>query len=607
MSSGAQFLPGAAAFAAAVVTMPIAKRIGRRFGIMSDRPSGDGEPVPVFGGASIVAAILIALAAAGALSAWIAAGALLLWLAGLTDDAIVLTPMQKLAGQFVAALVVVLSIPPLALTPWTPLNLAMEVVWLLASSNAFNLVDGLDGLAAGLGIISSAALAATAIIHGDTQLEAGAIAVGAALAGFLVYNWHPASIIMGDAGALPVGLLLGAFALEGAGLATNSHLTKYVFPVLVMVVPLLDTAIVSVTRLATGNPPSRRGMDHSHNRLRSLGLSEVRTAAVSWTVAALGALCAIAAGVLPHSQVLCALPFIVLAGAVIAMFMMDLTFDASPPSAVHGGVHRLARFILSLGYKRRIAEAVVDLALISAAYLGAWLIRLDFHVDDWMAEQMVWSLPWVLLATYAAFLMVGIYRGIWRYTGLSDGIRFANGAALAGIFIIGASMLVPVAISGSVLVLFVIIVFNLLIATRLSFQALRKGLNRLASPGGRVMVVGAGTVGEAAASYLLSGNGHSLRVIGFVDDDGFKRGKLVHGQRVLGSTSDLEEIYRAAPFDQLLIASDEVNDARVAELQAFAASRRIAVRRFLIQLRDVGGSAPAASLPNGTLIRNPGA
>jgi UDP-GlcNAc:undecaprenyl-phosphate GlcNAc-1-phosphate transferase len=103
----------------------------------------------------------------------------------------------------------------------------MEVVWLLASSNAFDLVDGLDGLAAGLGIISSATLTATAIIHGDARLAAGAIAIGASLAGFLLYNWYPASIIMGDAGALPVGLLLGAFALEGARLATNSHLTKY--------------------------------------------------------------------------------------------------------------------------------------------------------------------------------------------------------------------------------------------------------------------------------------------------------------------------------------------------------------------------------------------
>ncbi len=582
---------GTIALAVAVGTMPLARRLGRRFGIMSERTGMAGELVPVFGGASIVAAILLALGLSGALNAWVAAGALALWAVGLVDDAIVLTPWQKLAGQFVAALLVVFNLPVLALTPWMPANLAMEVIWLLGCSNAFNLVDGLDGLAAGLGIISSTALAATAVIYGDGRLAAGAIAVGAALAGFLLYNRYPASIIMGDAGALPVGLLLGAFALEGASLPANSHLTKYVFPVLVMLVPLLDTAIVSVTRLATGSPPSRRGLDHSHNRLLSLGLSELRTVAVSWAVAAVGAICAIAAAVLPHQYVVCVVPFIALAGAVIAMFMMDLTFDSNPPNVAYGYVHQLARFILSLGYKRRIAEGVVDLALISAAYLGAFLIRLDFRVDDWMADQMVWSLPWVMLATYAAFLLVGIYRGIWRYTGLSDGIRFANGAMLAGVFVVGLSMVVPIALSGSVLVLYVIILFNLLVATRLSFQALRKGLGRLSSRGGRVMVVGAGTVGEAAASYLLSQNGHSLRVVGFVDDDGFKRGKLVHGQRVLGATSDLEEIYRAVPFDQLLIASDDVSGARIAELQAFARPRSIVVRRFLIHLDDLTNSA----------------
>lgn len=175
---------------------------------------------------------------------------------------------------------------------------------------------------------------------------------------------------------------------------------------------------------------------------------------------------------------------------------------------------------------------------------------------------------------------------------------------LAGVFLVVLSMVapVPIALSGSVLVLYVIILFNLLIVTRLSFQALRKGLGKLSSVGGRVMVVGAGTVGEAAATYLLSGNGHSLRVVGFVDDDGFKRGKLVHGQRVLGSTSDLEEVYRTVPFDQLLIASDEVSDACVAELRAFAT----AVRRFLIQLNDLADSTAvsvAATRPNGSVAR----
>jgi len=495
----------------------------------------------------------------------------------------------------------VLTLPQLPLTPWAPVNATLEIIWLLATTNAFNLVDGLDGLAAGIGIIAALALGVTGALHANSALAAGGLAVGGALAGFLAYNYYPASIFMGDAGALPIGLLLGVFALQGAGLASNSRLTKYVFPVLAMLVPLLDTAIVTVTRLATGNAISRHGLDHSHHRLLSLGLSERTSAFVCWSVASLSAACAIAMSLLPHRYVLMALPLIALAAAVIALFMMDLTFDSTAPGLAYGESIGLARFILNLGYKRRIAEAVVDLALISAAYFGAFMLRLEFTIDDGLAEVMVRSLPWVILLTYAAFLLVGIYRGIWRYTGLSDGIRFASGAVLAGVFVAAGSLIVPIGLSGSVLVLFMIILFNLLLVTRLSFQTLRHGINHLAAPGRRVVVVGAGQVGTAAASYLSSERGQGLRLVGFVDDDGFKLGKLLLGQRVLGSVEDLEEVFSVTPFDELLVA-EELSEDRLAQICGFAEEHGLTVRQFRIQVSDLGAPPSAPILRAGAAI-----
>lgn len=136
---------------------------------------------------------------------------------------------------------------------------------------------------------------------------------------------------MGDAGALPLGYMLGVLALQGGALATNSRLTLWVFPVLVMLVPLLDAGIVTAARLATGKPISRHGLEHVHDRLRSLGLTEWRAVASIWAAATVAAGCAIAANLLPHEYVVAALPFIALAAAVIALFLIDLTFDASPP------------------------------------------------------------------------------------------------------------------------------------------------------------------------------------------------------------------------------------------------------------------------------------
>jgi UDP-GlcNAc:undecaprenyl-phosphate GlcNAc-1-phosphate transferase len=364
-----------------------------------------------------------------------------------------------------------------------------------------------------------------------------------------------------------------------------------------MLMPLLDTGIVSVTRLATGSAISRHGLDHSHNRLLSLGLSTRVVAAVAWAIGGVGAAWAVAASLVPHAYLLTILPFTMVAAATVALFMMDLTFDTNPPGLAYGYGQGLARFILSFGYKRRIAEALVDVALISASYFGANLLRRNFVIDDGMISALMYSLPGVLLATYPAFMIAGIYRGIWRYTGLSDGIRFANGAVLAGIFIVPASTVLPIDLSGSILVLYVILIFNLLVLTRSSFQTIRRAIGHLAAPTERVVVIGAGRIGTAAVSYLFSERRQEIRLVGFIDDDGFKLGKLVHGQRVLGSSADLERVYRSSPFDQVLIADDEISPERLERISEFAHHHKLIMRRFTIALSNVHNREESPALP----------
>ena len=591
-----------AAFAIAAGTIPLARRLALRLGISAHRASvaSGEEQIPVFGGTSIVVGIVASMAMFGTLPGWLVFAAVSLWIVGAIDDARELRPREKLAAQVIVAIAVVVALPRFALTPWPAADFAIAVFWLVASSNAFNLIDGLDGLAAGTGIIVALAIAATGIVHHDSLLAAEGLAIAGSLAGFLVFNFPPASIFMGDAGALPIGLLLGAMSLHAGMLVHNSHLTKYAYPLLVMLMPMLDTGIVSVTRLATGNAISRHGLDHSHNRLLSLGLSERSTIAVGWAIAAVGALCAVTASLLPHPYLLTMLPFAMVAAAIIALFMMDLTFDTNPPGLAYGYVQGVARVILSFGYKRRIAEALVDVALISGAYLGANLLRRNFVIDDYIVNALTYSLPGVMLATYPAFLMAGVYRGIWRYTGLSDGIRFANAAVLAGVFMVPASMILPIYLSGSILVLYVILLFNLLVVTRSSFQSLRRAVAYLAAPTERMIVVGAGRTGTAAATYLFSERGRAVRLVGFVDDDAFKLGKLVHGQRVLGTCADIEQVYRSSPFDQMLVADDQISHDRLERLSAFANRHDIPLRRFTIALSEVRDYSIAAPAPIAT-------
>src|SRR5581483_7436520 len=605
----------AASFGLAAALTPLAKLVARRLAVVAEpsEESGHPEATPVLGGVAIVSAVIATLAMTGALPPWMAAGMLVLLTVGVVDDKMALTPSRKLALELVVvAGFLAFGPPPPEVTRWPLLNLLGAGFFMTAVINAFNLIDGLDGLAAGVGIAAAGAIGVAAWWSQDTGLVCATAAAAGAFAAFLLFNFHPASIFMGDSGALPMGFLLGAMALEGSALQANSHLSKAVFPLLVMLVPLFDTSIVTVSRAATGNPISRRGLDHSHHRLLMLGLTVRRAVLVSWGLAVAGALCAAAVTLLNHAYLLSALPWVSAVIAVIGLFMVDLTFDGRAPAVAYSYLQGGARYLLSLAYKRRLAEGVLDLALIPAAYFGASLLRRDFLINDALVGSMIRSTPLLLVATYGAFGLTGVYRGIWRYAGLADIIRFANGALLAGILLGLATLFVPMEISGSIIVLYVILLFNLLVFTRLSFQALRRAIALLAMPTERVLIVGAGRTGEAAVRYIFSGSDRCTRLVGFVDDDAFKEGKLVHGHCVLGPIDELERIYAATGFHRILIATDDVGEERLATVAEFANDRHLTIERFSIGVSQFvaasnasGASArrmPAAVAPSAPAI-----
>jgi UDP-GlcNAc:undecaprenyl-phosphate GlcNAc-1-phosphate transferase len=405
---------------------------------------------------------------------------------------------------------------------------------------------------------------------------------------------------MGDGGALPLGLLLGIMALHVGGLSGHSKLAHYVVPLLIMVVPLLDTTIVSVSRIATGTPVSRRGLDHSHHRLLALGLSDQRAAALCWCVALVAGGCAVFIALMTYPYLVATLPLMLAVFGLVGLFMIDLTFDSNSPSVVHGYVHGMARLVVSWTYKRRLAEALFDLAIIPAAYFCAFLLRLDFMIDEGRVGAILGTMPWVMAATYAAFIVAGVYRGIWRYAGFSDILRFANGSILAGIFIVVISLVHPLSLSGSIAVLYVILLFNLLVASRFSFQALRKAMALMAAPADRVLIVGAGLLAETAVRYLASGSDR-VGIVGFVDDDNFKLGKVVHGRPILGSVDDLEVILARTWFNQILIAAEGLPEERMAAVWKLATRHQIAVRRFAIGLSEMV-SLPADGIERSSAI-----
>ncbi len=533
---------------------------------------------------------------------WMLTFSAALFAVGLVDDIAELRPRVKLGWQVVIIVLFAAWGPQLDLLPYHWTNVALTIFWLVTTTNAFNLIDGLDGLAAGVGILSSLTVAAVAGLHGHTVTMIAAASLAGALGGFLLFNLPPASTFMGDEGALSVGLILGILSIQASHAGEGSWPARFAVPLLIVMVPLLDIVTVTMTRLATGNPISRRGLDHSHHRLFRLGLSGARATATLVALQGLAAGCAVFLTLIPGYEVVLMLPYIAIVFALVALFLMDRSFDTESPGLTLD-LPVFARFLLSAAYKRRIVEVMLDLMLACAAFSGAMLIRFEFEVPPNIVAAMLVTLPAVMLATCAAFLLTGVYKGIWRYSGVDEAVRFAASAVIAGLMTWGLSSLTNFAIPPSACVVFVILLFNLLIATRWSFHVFNRMVRMLATSGHRVVIVGADARGQAAVMHLFnartSGSDNSgSGLIGVIDDDTFKRGKLFHGYPVLGSISDLEEIFARTAFDEILIAQDDLRGAQLDSLKSFTTTRGLNLRQFSLDVTDIcaprGGDLPAA-------------
>ena len=255
---------------------PVVGEAARRFGIL-DRPDGRLKthtgPVPYLGGLALGLAFCLSLALVfrfdQRVTGLLLAGAVALLL-GLVDDLGRLSWRVKLAGQGLAVLVllkngVVSDIA--ALSP--PVNLALSALWLLTLINAFNLIDIADGLAPGVALFASAAFVVVAIFDGSALLAIFAATLFGALAGFLPFNFTPARIYLGDAGSMFLGITLGGISLSGSYTAASAW--GLLAPVLILAVPLFDTAFVMAVRLARGDNPCLGSPDHFAVRLRRAG------------------------------------------------------------------------------------------------------------------------------------------------------------------------------------------------------------------------------------------------------------------------------------------------------------------------------------------------
>lgn len=271
---------------------PIMARAALRFGIV-DRPDGklknQKEPVPYLGGLAVYIAFLVTLAFVFTFDKEVIGlllGGTLLLLLGLVDDLGVLSPHVKLLGQCLAAFVMVKSgikIQVAFLPDW--LNIILSGLWIVAVTNAFNIIDIMDGLAAGVASVCCLALSYVAVVNGRPVIAMMTLSLAGAMIGFLRYNFAPARIYLGDTGSLFIGCMIAAICLIGSYTAKNK--IGILVPIVVLGVPLFDMMFVSYIRWRRGMSILLGSPDHFALRLRKWRLTTRQTVLCSYGLSVL--------------------------------------------------------------------------------------------------------------------------------------------------------------------------------------------------------------------------------------------------------------------------------------------------------------------------------
>ncbi|MBO9308324.1 MAG: undecaprenyl/decaprenyl-phosphate alpha-N-acetylglucosaminyl 1-phosphate transferase [Chloroflexi bacterium] len=269
----------AVGFAASVSLAPLTRRLAQRIGLV-DKPSArkvHQVPMPLMGGLAIYLAFLLALLIFGNQPAHlneliaIVLCASFLAAIGFWDDRKELRPRTKYASQLAVALFCAAVGLRVDLFGNLLLDVALTVFWYVGIINAVNFLDNMDGLAAGSSAIAAFFLFLLSALQGQTLVSSLSAALCGALIGFLIYNFNPASMFMGDMGSLPIGFLLAVLGLK-LRFATQAPAASWMIPILVLGLPIFDTTLVVFTRLREGRSPAQGGKDHCSHRLVAMGL-----------------------------------------------------------------------------------------------------------------------------------------------------------------------------------------------------------------------------------------------------------------------------------------------------------------------------------------------
>jgi glycosyltransferase involved in cell wall biosynthesis/UDP-N-acetylmuramyl pentapeptide phosphotransferase/UDP-N-acetylglucosamine-1-phosphate transferase len=586
-----------ASFVAALVLSAVLVRIGRaiasRLGpTYLTRERGRARK-PIVGGIAIALTLLaysIPAQTYRALPVLLVSSAVLLFV-GMVSDLRRLKPATRVVAMIVVACVFLFFDFRLHWSNSVTFDSVLTVLWIVGIIGAFNILDTMDGLCGGIALIAGAgfllttgpsAVAADSVLFLPTQHVS--ILLGA-ITGFLAYNVHPASVALGTGGSLLIGLNMAAMTLNVGRGRSVDLLSILAVPLLVLLIPMVNQALPALARMlpqAGATPPA----DRRAPPLVAIGLPEGTAVALLCVLAAATGLIGVLVGRSQQGVLLQALFTIGMMLFAVYLARVHVHEDAVP------GAVSIPRFDLEFGYPRRVAEVLLDLLLISVAYYGAYRLRFEGEFARYF-DYFAQSLPVVLGVQIVVLFAVGVYRGLWRYFTLSDGITFIKAVGL-GVLLSQSVILYVYRFQGysvGVFFIYALLLLVLLVGSRASVRVLDEYVQRQRFTGRRLVIYGAGDAGALAVRHLLNDTRGGYRIEGFIDEDVRKRNARMHGYKVIGGYDHLVGLIMAGEIDVVAIAHER---ADTAGLVALCSRHNVTLLRLSLDWREiaVGGSSP---------------
>jgi UDP-GlcNAc:undecaprenyl-phosphate GlcNAc-1-phosphate transferase len=457
-------------------------------------------------------------------------------------------------------------------------------IWFAGLCHSFNLLDNMDGLASGVALIAAIFMAVLLGPSLGYGLSALLFALAGALTGFLYWNRPRARLFMGDCGSLFIGALFGGASLVAVFHQRIAFVSPAVLIVLILVVPLFDTAFVLVLRRLAGRSATRGGTDHVSHRLASLGFSARTATRILYLLGFIGGLTAWMMLEWSFFEPLLVLLVVALFTVLLVLTGIYLArvraYNAEDFQALQKS--SFAPFLKDLAFKWHVGEVLLDLVLITACFYAAYRLRFEGPELDTFLTYFTRYMPIVLGLKIAALYSSGLYRRSWETFGFRDLAAVARGVGMGSLLTVAAVYYLyrGEGLSRIVLVLDGLLLALAIFATRASFRTMNLVASAKNKGHRRVLVYGAGGYGRLLVREMRANPGWRMNPVGFIDDDAMKAHRWIGGVPVRGSIEQLERTMRRFSVDEVILSSPSINGKLEVRIREICARLERPVRRL---------------------------